>query len=1233
MDENELTQIENDLLSHEQYYKFHLLGTFQIIHPHGTREMWENFKSCNLALALKTILPQRPIKICFIICRRHPELTHFFLDYFDNAKQNRIEFKDYIYFIMFRVEYIPVQWIVYHITNLSDLRYASHLVTATFSWSLRHNAKCIDKLYMNNLTWREFIKEHQKLTFENASSAWKKLLYLRSAIGEIINFRMPIKLMEFTRLDKKDYVRMLISKTSTASELRKILKTTILPFCDVHSIDIASYIVTIISKKDWNVQDKLSFVAEHVKNAKDKKKALESMTIYSEKELDKLRDFAKKFSINFIPVPKNIVKRKPQSTSGFIMRSSSIGEIPRNPTKLRPGTSLDSFKRSPSIDLSQIDNFDEESSLSSIANGEPYDDPIEYANKLRRLRNMKEIKPIYDLAEKFGIVVSYDEIKIIWGKRQLFDRLLSQIEPSQFDEICSTLQLSNNEVIDIVCGSVDYVYYADGIYDKLSKYVNQSTIMFYFEYLQNYAHQMITKDPIFLILKVYKYGLEIALKYSPGKDLLFYSIPLHFVNQIIESDCSDADKTNHFMAIINNDLKQMYQIFPQDTSIWEKDQFINNFLSIDPNRLADSIAFIATIEDQKIKKDYLKTVFPSIDGYKYSLLQFILISLNGIDPIYRDDIEILNILHSSLHQTIDYHKLKQNPKGVLESAITVENIFEILPLTEFFKISKDDLLLDLMLHKMKSLKFEDYKPLLNRLQNSSSSSCAPKILQLMKRFSMNDQIELLNALGLFDIRKTKQTMVDLMRLGLGSYFNNIYMRDPEKLLKVLYSKIELHEKLGNRLHIFAKKLSTRFDLDLIEIQGKLIKLFLTEDESQIEKEDDMSKSSSVSNQHQFHQQQQQQQQQTHHVKHADLFELTVEPQNLQRALFILRDWDNQKAISWLDAFVSDKKNTWLSRSLAVQCWITISDAKIPETIKPADFYFNSMLEEIHIPVPSHLSSEYLFEKLQTLNKEYKESVGDDDNDDSSDEKNKDPHIKEMKNQLHGIAKTLLGFIICNKVDNIDMICESLRILLIFDPLFIILNIIPLFYAIPSTLRNDEIFEMFVESVSIPIDMIITKKVRWQPNKSQHTSVMRNVLNLLSLTPKPINYLIVNKKKVGWGQLAEMLCKVGCVALAAELGSHLISIKDRNEVLNHLMNGFHFDDALKNGFDRQKIFKFIVNGNIEQATETLIDSHFIAFTNWLKEQNDIESINKVEETLCKQGRTVEAKRMKERLAKL
>lgn len=1226
MDENELTQIENDLLSQEQYEKFHLLGTFQIIYPHGTKEMWENFSKSDLALSLKEVLPQRPIKTFFIICRRHPELTPFFLDYFDHAKQNRIESKDYIYFLMHRVEYIPVQWIVFHVTNLPDLRYASHLVSSTFSGSLRHNPKCIEKLYMNNHFWREFIKNRPKLTFENTSSSWKKLLSLRSAIGEIINFRLPIKLMEFTRLDKKEYVKSLFAKTVTASELRKTLKSTIIPFCEAHSIEISPIVVSVVPRKDWMVQEKLTFITEFVKSNKDKKKSLETMTVFSEQEFDRIKDFAKKNSIDFTPMPKNIVKKKPQTSSGFIMRSNSIGEIPRAQTKLKPRSSYDNFKRSPSIDLSSIDNFDEDGSLSSIANGEPADNPIEYANKLRRLRTMKDIKPIYDLADKFGIVVSYDEMNnnnnLIFGKIQLFDRLLNQTEPNQFDEICSTLQLSNNEVIDIVCGSIDYICYADRIFEKLSKYVNQSTIFIYFQYLQNYARQMVGKDPLPLMLRLYKHGLEVALKYSNGKDLIYYSNLLHFAIKIMEDDA--INQLNHFIELINDNFVSLRQSYPSNMQHWVKETFVNYFLSIDYTQLADSVTFITSIPDQETRKDYLKTVFPMIDGFKYSNLQFVLICLNEIDPIYQHDIEILNILHTSFHQNIDYHKLKENPNKVLEDAVNLENVFEIIPLTEFFKLSRDDLLLDLMLHKMKSLKFDDYRPLLSRLQNSTSSSIQPKLLQLMKKFTTNDQIDFLNEMGLIDIRKSKQTMDDLRKLGLNNYFDSIYLNDPEKLLKVFYSQIELHEKLGNRLHIFAKKLATRFDLDLFKIQGCLIKIFLTEDEKQIENENRISKSPS------YVQRQIQQNQQTT-GKYMEIFNSMPEPQNLQRALFILRNWDHGEAVKWLTNFVNDEKNNWLSRSLAVQCLVTVNDANLPANVIPSDFYFKSILEEIHYTIPKDLTIDFLHEELQNLNKKYKEKIGE--NSDDEDDDNEDEETKDIKNKLHGISKILMLYITCNKIDKIDFLIEALRILLLLDPQFIYLNILQVFFSVPSSLKNDDVFEIFIAAFSIPIDMILAKKIRWQPSKPQHAAVMRNIFNLLSLTPKPINYLIVNKKKVGWGELAEMLCKVGCNIFAAELGSHLVSIKDRNLVLLHLMNGSHFDDALSNGFDRKKIFDYIVNGHIEQATETLIDSHFVAFTNWLKEQNDNESINKVEATLRAQGRTIEAKRMRERLAKL
>jgi len=46
---------------------------------------------------------------------------------------------------------------------------------------------------------------------------------------------------------------------------------------------------------------------------------------------------------------------------------------------------------------------------------------------------------------------------------------------------------------------------------------------------------------------------------------------------------------------------------------------------------------------------------------------------------------------------------------------------------------------------------------------------------------------------------------------------------------------------------------------------------------------------------------------------------------------------------------------------------------------------------------------------------------------------------------------------------------------------------------------------------------------------------------------------------------------------------------------------------------------------------MIDEHFAAFVSWLKAQNMTAAIEQVEEALKLQGRTIELKRMKARLA--
>jgi hypothetical protein len=95
---------------------------------------------------------------------------------------------------------------------------------------------------------------------------------------------------------------------------------------------------------------------------------------------------------------------------------------------------------------------------------------------------------------------------------------------------------------------------------------------------------------------------------------------------------------------------------------------------------------------------------------------------------------------------------------------------------------------------------------------------------------------------------------------------------------------------------------------------------------------------------------------------------------------------------------------------------------------------------------------------------------------------------------------------------------------------------------------------------------------------------------------------------------------------------VVDLETKHRILYQLVAAAHFDDALKFGFDQDMIFSFVVKEGLERATQTLIDEHFVMFVGWLKERNDEESIERVKIALIDQGRTMEVKRMMERLGR-
>ena len=87
--------------------------------------------------------------------------------------------------------------------------------------------------------------------------------------------------------------------------------------------------------------------------------------------------------------------------------------------------------------------------------------------------------------------------------------------------------------------------------------------------------------------------------------------------------------------------------------------------------------------------------------------------------------------------------------------MTPPNAFNLLPLIEIFSIASDDLLLFVMQNKMRSTKFEDYRLIMSKLKDQPSKL---QLIQVIHRFSVHDQIAVLNSFIKFHPEQEKKTL-------------------------------------------------------------------------------------------------------------------------------------------------------------------------------------------------------------------------------------------------------------------------------------------------------------------------------------------------------------------------------------------------------------------------------------------------------------------------------------------
>ncbi|KAH0787043.1 hypothetical protein GPJ56_009041 [Histomonas meleagridis] len=239
-----------------------------------------------------------------------------------------------------------------------------------------------------------------------------------------------------------------------------------------------------------------------------------------------------------------------------------------------------------------------------------------------------------------------------------------------------------------------------------------------------------------------------------------------------------------------------------------------------------------------------------------------------------------------------------------------------------------------------------------------------------------------------------------------------------------------------------------------------------------------------------------------------------------------------------------------------------------------------------------------------------------------------------ENLSSGAYPVLFELCINYKINDKQLLIQITDNLIKYKKKFILQNIDRFFGTFPD-FADDQIFkDLFINVLSLPVNEMLTNPRRSKPFRTQHNIVISIFFNLISSESTcQLDGLRINDQYLKWDEIVDKLCKSGFAQFAAEMGAYIIDIKQRSKVLMTLLKAGHFDEALQFGFDKDSVFSYIVKEAIEQATETMIDEHFVQLTAWLKQHDLTETIEIVKETLAKQGRTMEVKRMTDRLTKI
>lgn len=1183
--------------------ELHKFRTFRLIYPEADEDRWRAFNAQDLGDALAEVIDTLPIAKILVLCRRHPEELGFFLWFFDKSPRMSNELKFYFPYICQNVHRVPIQWIVHHVVGLKDVRYAYQLTMYAFANAVTVNREQLDLVREQTNVWNSFKKRSGVKDDISYFDAWGKLIDLRVWMKELVDFKLQIRLVDYESLKKEEMAKKLLLNCATPTKYKVLLMHDVGKFCCRQSIPLASVIIPTMPLKDWPVSKKLEIIVDFLEGRETLKQVLDSLVYKGDAELRLLKEFAAKNQIEFIPNPNNFVVpvQASQAARHSLTRCPSV-EFTQAGESKNSRIGLDMWKKSPSsANLIKKSVSNAPDTMAGLANGEPAT-PKEYAEKLAKFKEVSEIRPIYELASKHGMVVKLEDFLEIGNKRRILIQLLLSHASGDYGELREMLDMSVDDVVDTVAAELDALKeLADPLIRYLSKHVTRGSVNAFLDLLNKAVVSLQGTLQIERICDLWTSCLLDVLDVIDGLKMMFTVETIRVVQAICDMEKANQNEKQKLLNLfIESDnageiaeaIRKLGEesladyVLPTKAAEVTKQAFVNSITSKDPEDVVTALTELPLLDASTVK-EFIEAGLVALDGKQYSRLACLYLLLEQRGTPCSKQLSALQILQKSPELTVDFHELLKNPLECLCAVITCENIWHVVCLAANLEIDTDPILIRFMLDVLTSKVFEDYRPFVERLTVRDN----PELMaRLPEKLKPTERDKFYHSIGYVNLMVREMTRGCLLSIGLDAYCDDSNLDNPKELISVLYTAIPLHETLGTKLHVLTKKIADLNELSITKIRQGLVTTWLNALETA-----EATDSESI---------------------FVETYEEAIakeENLNIQRALFILRSWKMKNATRFLLKFICSQGPTdYRAKAKAFSCMFSVgSESLIAKSFAGA---YEDLLR-LHKEMWYRSRLVLFGEQLRTPNI-CRETV----------EKVVRGFLARKEELSAGVFPPLFELCLDFEINDKDLLMSIIGELEKTRKRFLMTHIGRLFRVFPEFLTDTDFHAKFILALSAPLDELVTK--RPSPLRLYHQGVVSDLLTALATKPVVLDHWVIRGERLPWNEAIITICSAGFSAFATELGSFVVEPDIRRLVLHQLLDVGLYDAAITVGFHTDEIFQYTRKNRLADAIEQMSDRHMTQFVQWLKDQEDYASVEKVAAIMVEQGRAGAAKKLME-----